>query len=232
MYQVEYTFTETTQTLKRFMYRVYGWMSAGLIITTATAYTVYSVPAVFNYIFKNPAIFFTLIIAQFGVVIVLSGLVKKLSAVTATTLFIIYSALTGLTLASLFAIYTLGSIYLTFAIAAGMFLTMAIYGYVTQEDLTSIGTISTMGLFGVIIALFVNFFLQSSQFDYIISLIGVAVFTMLTAYDTQKIKQLGNMMIGQGEMEQVVAIRCALTLYLDFVNLFLFLLRLFGRRND
>lgn len=124
------------------------------------------------------------------------------------------------------------SIYVAFAITSGMFGAMALYGYMTKDDLTSIGSIARMGLFGIIIAMLINFFIGSAQMDYIISLIGVGVFTLLAAYDSQKIKQLGHMMLGQGEMEHKVALLGALTLYLDFINLFLFLLRLFGQRRE
>lgn len=229
---MNYTGQSVAQTVKNFMYKVYGWMAAGLALTAGTAYYVFSNPALYQYIFKNPIIAISLIVVQLALVIALAGFVTKMSVPTAITVFLGYSLLTGVTLSSIFVLYKITTIYLAFAIAAGMFLSMAVYGYFTKEDLSSVGAIAQMGLFGIIIALIINVFMQSGQFDYIISLIGVGVFTLLTAYDSQRIKQIGNMMLGQGEMEHKAALVGALTLYLDFINLFLFLLRLFGRRND
>lgn len=229
---MNYTGYSAAQTVKNFMYKVYGWMAAGLALTAGTAYYVFSNPALFQYVIQNPVIAITLLIVQLGLVIALAGFVSRMSVSTAITVFLGYSFLTGITLSSIFAIYNITTIYLAFAIAAGMFLTMAVYGYFSKDDLSSVGAIAQMGLFGIIIALIVNAFMRSGQFDYIISLIGVGVFTLLTAYDTQKIKQIGNMMLGQGDMEHRAALVGALTLYLDFINLFLFLLRLFGRSRD
>jgi FtsH-binding integral membrane protein len=219
--------------IAQFMYKVYGWMAAGLALTAGTAYYIFSNPVIFHKIFSSPLSLILLIIAQFAAVIALSGFVTRMSVTTAGATFLGYSLLTGITFSSIFMVYTMQSIYLAFGIAAGMFGTMALYGYVTKDDLTGVGSMARMGLFGIIIAMIVNIFLRSAQMDYIISLVGVAVFTLLAAYDNQKIKQMGQMLIGQGEMASKVAIVGALTLYLDFINLFLFLLRLFGqRRND
>jgi FtsH-binding integral membrane protein len=218
--------------ITEFMYKVYGWMAAGLALTAGTAYAVFQSPTLFKTIFGNPILFFGLIIAQFALVVALSGFVMRMSLQMAIASFIGYSVLTGLTLASIFYMYTATSIYLAFGVAAATFLVMAIYGYFTQSDLTSIGSISRMALFGIIIAMLINFFLKSAQFDYIISLIGVGLFTLLAAYDSQKIKQMGYMMIGQGEVEHKVALLGALTMYLDFLNLFLFLLRVLGSKRE
>ncbi len=216
-----------------FMYKVYGWMAAGLAITAGTAYALFQSPSMFKTIFGNPILFFGLIIAQFALVIALSGFVMRMSLSTAIASFIGYSVLTGLTLSSIFYVYTAASIYLAFGIAAGTFAAMALYGYFTKDDLTGVGSIARMGLFGIIIAMLVNFFMKSAQVDYVISLIGVGVFTLLTAYDSQKIKQMGYALIGQGEIAHKVALLGALTMYLDFINLFLFLLRLLGKpRQD
>jgi uncharacterized protein len=146
--------------------------------------------------------------------------------------FLGYSFLTGITLSSIFAVYTMASIYLAFGVASGMFLSMALYGYFAKDDLTGVGSFARMALFGIIIAMVLNIFMKSSQLDYIISLFGVGIFTLLAAYDTQKIKQLGYMLLGQGDDEHRAALVGALTLYLDFINLFLFLLRLLGRSRD
>lgn len=215
-----------------FMYKVYGWMAAGLAVTASTAYYIFSNPVLFRSIFSSSLIILLLIVAQFAAVIALSAFVSRMSMVIAAATFLGYSLLTGITFSSVFMVYKMASIYLAFGITAGMFGVMALYGYVTKDDLTGVGSIARMGLFGIIIAMIVNMFLGSAQMDYIISLVGVAVFTLLTAYDNQKIKQLGHVLIGQGEMANKVALVGALTLYLDFINLFLFLLRLFGQRRE
>jgi len=183
-----------------FMQRVYGWMAAGLALTAGTAYYVFQSPTLFHAIFGNQLVFFGLIIAQFALVIALSGFVMRMSLSTAIASFVAYSILTGLTLSSIFFVYTSGSIYLTFAIAAATFGAMALYGYFTKEDLSGVGSVARMGLFGIIIAMLINMFFKSAQVDYVISLIGVGVFTLLAAYDNQKIKQMGYMMLGQGEI--------------------------------
>lgn len=232
---MNYTGYEATKSVANFMYRVYGWMAAGLAITAATAYTVYSIPAVMKTIFSNPFLPMFLLICQLGMVISLSGFITRMSLTTATAVYLGYSLLTGVTLSSIFIVYKLASIYTAFAVASGMFSVMALYGYMTGDDLTGVGSIARMGLVGIIIAMLVNFFVGSAQMEYIISLIGVGVFTLLTAHDSQKIKQMGSVMVYQ-QNEEVgkVALLGALTLYLDFINLFLFLLRLFGqqRNND
>lgn len=221
-----------TESIRNFMYKVYGWMAVGLALTAGTAYYVFTNKAVFDAIFSSPLTVLLLFIGQIALVIWLSAMIMKMDLSTAIGVFLGYSFLTGLTLSSIFYVYELGSIYQTFLVAAGMFAVMALYGYFTQDDLTGIGSFARMGLFGILIAMLINFFMRSAQVDYIISLIGVGVFTLLAAYDSQKIKQIGQMMIGQQEMASKVALIGALTLYLDFINLFLFLLRLFGKRRE
>ncbi|HEX2977672.1 MAG TPA: Bax inhibitor-1/YccA family protein [Candidatus Babeliales bacterium] len=215
-----------------FMYKVYGWMAAGLALTAGTSYAIFQSPTLFRAIFGNQILFFGLIIAQFALVIALSGWVMRMSLPMAIAAFIGYSVLTGATLASIFYIYTATSIYLAFGVAAATFAVMALYGYFTQSDLTSIGSVGRMALFGMIIAMVINFFLKSAQLDYIISLIGVGLFTLLAAYDSQKIKQMGYALVGQGDVEHKAALIGALTMYLDFLNLFLFLLRILGSKRD
>jgi uncharacterized protein len=146
--------------------------------------------------------------------------------------FIVYSVLTGITFSTIFAAYELGSIYLVFGITMGMFAFMALYGFVTKTDLTKLGNILLMALFGLIIGMVVNIFLKSSTFDFYLSALGVIIFTGLIAYDVQKIKQMGNWLLHQGQDVQRVALLGALTLYLDFINLFLNLLNLLGKRKD
>ena len=229
---MNYTGYPMAESVRSFMYKVYGWMAAGLVLTAGTAYYVFSNKAIFDTIFSSPFIVLFLFIGQIALVISLSAMIMRMQLITAIGAFLGYSFLTGLTLSSIFYVYQLGSIYQAFAVAAGMFAVMALYGYFTQDDLTGVGSFARMGLFGIIIAMLINFFMRSAQVDYIISLIGVGVFTLLAAYDSQKIKQIGQTMLGQQEMANKVALLGALTLYLDFINLFLFLLRLFGKRRE
>lgn len=229
---MNYTGYTATQAVRSFVYKAYGWMAVGLTLTAATAYYLFMNKALFAAIFKTPMVPLVLFLAQLGLVIALAGFVMRMSMATAALVFLGYSILTGVTLSGIFYLYNIGTIYTAFAVAAGMFSSMALYGYFTNDDLTSIGSLARMGLFGIIIALLINLFVGSSQFDYLISLVGVAVFTLLTAYDSQKIKQLGHMMLGQGEVANKVALVGALTLYLDFINLFLFILKLFGRSRE
>ncbi|MGE0207275.1 MAG: Bax inhibitor-1 family protein [Candidatus Babeliales bacterium] len=214
-----------------FMYKVYGWMAAGLTLTGVTAYYLFYNQALFATIFGTPFAAMGLMLVQIALVVSLVGMVNRMSMSTATMIFLGYSILTGVTLSSIFYVYTMQSIYLVFGISAGMFATMALYGYVTKDDLTGVGSIARMGLFGIIIAMIVNIFLKSAQMDYVLSLVGVAVFTLLTAYDNQKIKQMGHVLIGQGEIANKASLQAALMLYLDFINLFLFLLRIMGQRR-
>lgn len=217
-----------------FVRSVYNWMGAGLALTGVVALYVSSSETMLRLIFGNPLIFFALIIAELGMVFALAGAVHRMSAGTATSLFVIYSALNGVTLSFIFLAYTRTSIVSTFFICAGTFVACSIYGWTTKKDLTSVGGFLTMGLIGIIIASLVNMFIQSSAMGMIISYIGVIVFVGLTAYDTQKLK---NMALTQpaGLDAAVVrkgAILGALSLYLDFINLFLMLLRIFGSSRE
>ena len=213
-----------------FVRSVYNWMGIGLALTGFMAFYVSSSPTLVRLIFGNPIIFFVLILAELGMVFAISGMVNRMSAGTATSLFVIYSALNGVTLSFIFLAYTRTSIFSTFFICAGTFIGCSIYGWATKKDLTSWGGFLMMGLIGIIIASLVNIFIQSSAMSIIISYIGVLVFVGLTAYDTQKIKNmamtqpagLNNAVVRKG------AILGALSLYLDFINLFLMLLRFFG----
>ncbi len=232
---------QTTRTLEAktlsaasvYMRHVYFWMTAGLAVTSVVALAVAGSPSIRQLIFGNMAIMIGLVIAQFGLVIAISSAVHKFSAGTATGLFMLYSALTGLTLSSIFVIYPIGDIANAFITAAGMFLAMSIYGTVTKRDLSGWGSFLFMGLVGLIIAMVVNIFLGSSMMSFVISVVGVIVFTGLTAYDTNKLRAFG----AGAPLDDAVAIRRgailgALTLYLDFINLFLMLLRLFGANRD
>ncbi len=215
-----------------FMYSVYAWMACALLISALTAYYVAVTPAIFEWIYGNIFVLIMLFVAQIGLVIGLSILLPRLTLVMALTMFLLYAGLLGVSLSVIFHIYTTASIFSTFITAAGMFGAMAVYGYVTRTDLTTVGNISVMILFGLIIGLLVNLFLRSATMDFVLSGVGVVIFSLLTAYDTQKIKMLGQRMIAEQETIQKVAVLGALTLYLDFINLFLFLLRFMGRRQE
>nr|WP_236687074.1 Bax inhibitor-1/YccA family protein [Elizabethkingia anophelis] len=216
------------------MSKVYGWMSLALVVTGLIAYLVAGSETLITAIMANKLLFYGLIIAEFGLVIWLSARIAKMSTTTAIAAFMGYAVLNGLTLSLIFLIYTFSSIALTFFVTAGTFAVMSIYGYVTKTDLTKIGKILMMLLVGIIIASIVNMFLKSPMIYWITTYIGVAVFVGLIAYDTQKIKNYFLELNGDESLMGRMAIMGALTLYLDFINLFLFLLRLFGggRSND
>ncbi len=229
---MEYVEYPTQERLTNFMYRVYGWMATALLLTASTAYYVSTVPAWQQTLYTQPGLVIALFIAQLALVIVLSLFLFKMNLATAVMMFMTYALLLGITLSSIFLVYTEASIYTTFLVTAGMFGTMALYGYVTESDLTTIGNISLMALFGLILGLLINMFLRSPGFDFMLSAIGVIVFTLLTAYDTQKIKRMAQQLMADRETMGKIAILGALTLYLDFINLFLYLLRFMGRRRE
>lgn len=218
--------------LQTFMAQVYGWMTVGLLLTAFVALYVASSEALLSMIFSSKIVFFGLIIAQLGLVFVLSGMVHKMSGAMATSLFMLYSILTGVTISSVLLLYTASSIASTFFICAAMFGALSIYGYTTKRSLTGMGSFLFMGLIGIIIASIVNIFMQSSMMSMVISYAGVLIFAGLTAYDTQKLKDMGNE-INQEDKENMrrYSIMGALTLYLDFINLFLMLLRILGDRR-
>ena len=213
------------------MRKVYVWMTLALVITGATAYGVATSPGLMMAIATNKLLFWGLIIAEFGLVVAISAAINKLSLTTATLLFVLYSVINGATLSFIFAIYTMSSIASVFFITAGTFAVMAVIGYTTKKDLTSMGKILFMALIGIIIATIVNIFLKSTGLQMIVSYLGVLIFVGLTAYDSQKIKQMLLMAPDAGEGAQKIALLGALSLYLDFVNLFIYLLRIFGRRE-
>ena len=223
---------ELDQKVSSFMAGVYGWMSCALAITAGAAYYVASVPAIFTYIYTHPGILVGLFIVQIGLVLAITLLLNRMSFITALVLFLLYATMLGITLSSIFYVYTEASILSTFLTTALMFAAMSMYGYVTKADLTSIGSMSMMVLVGLIIGMFINMFLKSARFDYVLSGIGVVVFVLLTAYDTQKIKQMARPMLVEQELIGKITLVCALTLYLDFINLFLFLLRFMGKRRE
>ena len=207
---------------------VYTWMTLALVITGFVSMYVAKSYTLLSMIMQNSMAFWVLIIAELGLVWYLSARINRISFSTATVLFIAYSILNGVTLAFIFLIYTMSSIATTFFVTAGTFAVMALYGYVTKKDLTRIGNLCIMGLIGIIIASLVNMFLHNSMMDLVIS----CMFVGLTAYDSQKIKQLLTADdIEVNESTQKIALMGAMTLYLDFINLFLYLLRLLGDRK-
>jgi FtsH-binding integral membrane protein len=213
------------------MRKVYVWMTLALMITGATAYGVATSPGIQMALFSNQLLFWGLVIAEFALVIGISAAINRLSLTTATLMFVLYSVINGAMLSSIFLIYTMSSIASVFFITAGTFGVMALIGYTTKKDLTSMGRILFMALIGIIIATVVNIFLKSSGLQMIVSYLGVLIFVGLTAYDSQKIKNMLQMAPDASEASQKLALLGALTLYLDFVNLFIYLLRIFGRRE-
>lgn len=213
-----------------FLSRVYAWMVGGLLLTGLAAWYVVSSGA-FYYIFANSLIFWGLIIGELVLVAVISSKIDRMSKATAGGLFLLYSVLNGITLSAIFVIYTAESIQIVFFISAAMFGALSAFGFFTKRNLSGIGSFMFMGLIGIIIASLINMFIGSSALDFAVSIIGVIVFAGLTAWDTQKLKAMYSLQFENQEMAAKGAINGALMLYLDFINLFLFLLRLFGRRD-
>lgn len=218
-----------------FISKVFLWMSAGLAVSAVASLGALSQPWFLQSLYtaqgKPSLFFFGLIIAEFGLVIWLSAGINRMSASMATSLFLAYSFLNGLTLCSIFLIYTGGSIMTTFAITAGTFFFFSVYGLTTKKDLTGLGSLMMMGLFGMILASIVNIFLKSSTLMWITTFVGIAVFIGLVAYDTQKLKAIYANGFENEESRKKAGIIGALALYLDFINLFILLLRIFGRRR-
>ncbi len=219
-------------TLKVLMRKVYLWMTLALMITGITAAGVANSPNILALIYSSQVVMWGIIIAEFGLVIYISARLEKLSLSTATTLFALYSILNGVMLSSIFLLYSTAIISKVFFITAGTFGVTALYGYATKKDLSSLGNILFMALIGLVIATVVNVFMKSAMFDLILSYIGVIIFVGLTAWDSQKIKHMMMAQQDADESAQKLALIGALSLYLDFINLFLYLLRIFGRSND
>lgn len=230
MFQSEYSHSSSAIVTRQntLVRQVYAWMGLGLFLTAVMSLITVLSPQLFNAIVANRPVLYGLMIGELVLVFTLSGAINRLSETTATLLFLGYSILNGLTLSVVFLLYTADSIASTFVITSCMFGAMSVYGYVTKKDLTSWGSFLFMGLIGIVIAMLVNIFLRSSAVSWVVSGIGVIVFTGLTAYDTWKIKALA----ASGEQGRKPAILGALTLYLDFINLFLMLLRFTGGRRD
>jgi len=207
-------------------------MCGGLAITAIVAYLTASTPALVQFIVGNELVFIGLLVVELIAVIYLATMVHKISAVAASLVFLVYAALNGLTFSVIFLVYDISSIGSVFVITAGLFGAMSLYGYLTKRDLTTIGSFAVMALFGLVLAMLVNLFIQNDLTGLILACIGVLVFVILTAYDTQKLKWLYEVGRTEGaDGEKKEAINGALTLYLDFINLFLDLLRIMGKRN-
>jgi len=218
--------------IQAYMSQVYGWMTCGLLLTAFVAWYASNSEAIMRFVFSSQITFFGLIIAQLGLVFVISGMVNRLSGSLATGLFMLYSALTGLTLSSIFLAYTQSSIASTFVVSAGMFGAMSVYGYTTKRDLSRLGSLLFMALIGIVLASLVNIWLKSTALTWAVTYIGVVVFVGLTAYDTQKLKAMGEQLNPDDrDSFRKYSIVGALTLYLDFINLFLMLLRILGNRR-
>jgi FtsH-binding integral membrane protein len=215
-----------------FLARVYQWMAVGLLVTAIVAYLTATTPALLSFVFGNRLVFWGLVIAELALVWSISARATSMDPGTATGLFLLYSALNGLTLAAVFLVFTGASLASTFVVTAGTFAATSIYGYVTKRDLTSLGSFLFMGLIGLILASVVNLFLRNETVYWVTSYIGVFIFVGLTAYDTQRLKAMGARAAAHGERVGALAIVGALALYLDFVNLFLYLLRIFGNRRS
>ena len=213
------------------MRKVCVWMTLALVITGMTAYGVASSPGILQMMFSNTAVFWVLAIAEIALVVGVSAAINRLSLATATLMFIIYSVINGALLSPIFLVYTASSISTVFFITAGTFAAMAVVGYTTKTDLSSMGKYLLMALIGMIIATIVNVFIKSEGMTLILSYIGVLVFVGLTAYDSQKIKQMLLQAPDASEASQKLALLGALSLYLDFINLFIYLLRIFGKRD-
>lgn len=221
----------TSSAVSTLLKSVYMQMAAALTVTGLVAYFLSESLTFWEMLYTNPSLIWITIIAQFGLVIWLSARLQKMTMTAATLLFILYSALMGVTMSSIFMVYTTESIAATFFVTAGTFLAMSVIGMVTRMDLSRLGSILLMALIGLIIATIVNIFVASDTLYWIISYAGVLIFVGLTAFDTQKIKSMITEYGAADEMGYKLALFGALTLYLDFVNLFLYLLRLLGNRD-
>jgi FtsH-binding integral membrane protein len=220
------------EAMNAFLRRVHQWMAAGLILTAVTAHWIAASPSMIRAIYGS-SVWLILVVVELALVFALSGLINRISATTAMGIFVVYSILNGVTLSAVLLAYTGESVFSAFLTAAGMFGAMSVYGLYTKRDLSTWRSLLVMGLWGLLIALVVNMFLRNGVADLVISFIGVFVFLGLTAYDTQYLRDLGGQLDleGQDETGRKLAIMGALRLYLDFVNLFIYLLRIFGKRR-
>lgn len=222
---------DTSVAFPALMRKVYVWMTLALVITGITAYGVANSPGILQAIYGNRIVFWGLMIAELALVIGVSGAINRLSLSVATLMFVLYSVINGATMSVIFLAYTMSSIATVFFITAGTFAAMAVVGYTTKRDLSAVGRFMFMGLIGIIIATVVNIFLKSDGLTMILSYAGVVVFVGLTAWDSQKIKQMLMQAEDVNEGTQKIALLGALSLYLDFINMFLYLLQIFGKKR-
>jgi len=222
--------------VRTFLSHVFAYMATALVISGALAWLFGTNTELFSML-RNPVtgsptiLGWVVMFAPLGLVFLMGGMVEKMSGTVLLAVFILYSALTGMSLSYIFYVYNLASVGKVFFMSAGVFGLMAVAGYTTKTDLTKLGSILFIGLIGIVVASLINMFMGSERFDYIISILGVVIFTGLTAYDMQRLKRLGDVVATGTEAAQKMALMGALSLYLDFINLFLMLLRLFGRRD-
>jgi len=217
-------------TVAQFFNAVYAWMAAGLALTAVVAWWVSTQPQIVGML-RGPGIFL-LFLVEIGLVFTISAAINRISATTATVLFLLYSALNGVTLSIIFLIYTQASLAMTFGVTAGTFGAVSVYGFVTKRDLTSLGSILFMALIGLIIASVVNMFWANNILYWVITYAGVLIFVGLTAYDTQRLRMIAMQTADNAALAARLSINGALMLYLDFINLFLFMLRLLGNRRS
>jgi FtsH-binding integral membrane protein len=231
-YAPNYPQAAIEQTFSSVMQRVYLWMTLGLLTTAGVAFAIAN-SGVINILAANPMISWVLLFIQLGLVFGLAAGINRLSATTATLLFFVYAAVNGITFSFIFLAYAMGDISLAFVTTSALFGVMSVVGYTTKTDLSKFGGILFMGLIGLVIASVVSMFWANSVLMWIINYAGVAIFTGMTAYDTQRIKRMSAQVVGSNDRNAIgrVAVLGALSLYLDFINLFLFLLRIFGRRR-
>jgi FtsH-binding integral membrane protein len=229
-YELDYQSRVGSSTVIQFFNAVYAWMAAGLGVTAVVAWSVSTQPQLMQSIFRGPLLF-VLILAELGLVVAISGMIQRINTGVATALFLLYSALNGLTLSAIFIVYAHATIASAFVVTAGTFAAMSVYGFVTKTDLTKFGPILFMALIGLIIASVVNIFMASSGLYWIITYAGVLIFVGLTAYDTQKLKIIAVQTESNPALAARLSIAGALSLYLDFINLFLFILRIMGNRR-
>ena len=222
---------ETAAAEAGFLRGVYGWMAGGLALTAVVALVTVSSPALLQAIFGNRIVFYALLFGELGLVLAVTGAINRLSPAAATGLFLLYAGLNGVTLSAILLVYTGSSIAATFFVTAGMFGSMSLYGALTKRDLASWGSFLFMGLIGVLIASVVNIFMKSDMVSWVMAMCGVIVFTGLAAYDTNKLRALARQGFADAGAERKGAIVGALALYLDFINIFLMLLRLFGSKR-
>lgn len=222
---------EQSDIQRGFITRVYGWMTAGLVITTLAALATISTPGLMLAIARNQILFFGLLISELLLVMGLSALINRMSPALAGILFGVYAALTGVTFSFLLVIYTASSVAVTFGVTAATFGIVTLWGYTTRRDLTRFGSLLVMALIGLILASVVNIFLKNSAIYWITTYVGILIFVGLIAYDTQKLKRMSLGVSADGQVAQKAAIIGALGLYLDFINLFLMLLRILGKRR-